>query len=304
MSGLGSGIPLRLTQRLTSRGASLQALHQSLQQPRARLDRREQQVLVVGVGGITVDAEPVERRDAHLDSEIAVRAAADDRRTFEREADLPRNGGGSLKDEINPPIAREGWARDLAGYRYFDIWARRLEGQDLRLHLACACAVTEAQVDLDRTILGDSIPGGAAIDQANIGRDTPRAIVQTLDRKRDLRHGEHRVAPLVGVPAGMCRPPVRADDESTDAFARGHDLAAVARRLGDEDVAMPRRLPFDDVARGQAAQFFVRREQECNWQRGAPARLRNPAECCDREHQPALHVIDARSINSVVLASI
>src|SRR5713226_6652665 len=38
-----------------SRAASLQALHQSLQQPRARLDRREQQVLVVGVGAIAVD---------------------------------------------------------------------------------------------------------------------------------------------------------------------------------------------------------------------------------------------------------
>src|SRR5258705_13342249 len=110
----------------TACAASRQALHQSLQQPRARLDRREQEVLVVGVGAITVDAEPVERRDAHLDSEIAVRAAADERRTFEREADLPRNGGGSLKDEINPPIAREGGARDLAGHRYFDIRARRL----------------------------------------------------------------------------------------------------------------------------------------------------------------------------------
>jgi hypothetical protein len=132
-----------------------------------------------GARSITVDAEPIECRDAHLDSEIAVRAAVDERRAFEREADLPRNGGGSFEDEINPPVAREGWPRDLAGHRYFDIRARRLERQDLRLHLACVRAVTNAQVDLDRTVLGDSIPGGAALDQANIGRDTPRAIVQT-----------------------------------------------------------------------------------------------------------------------------
>src|SRR6266852_218763 len=70
-----------ITKSMSSTGeicaASLQALHQSLQQPRARLDRREQQVLVVGVGAITVDAEPIERRDAHRDGEIAIRAVTD-----------------------------------------------------------------------------------------------------------------------------------------------------------------------------------------------------------------------------------
>src|SRR5215468_10842416 len=110
------------------------------------------------MGAITVDAEPVERRDAHLDSEIAVRAAADERRAFEREADLPRNGGGSFEDEIPSPSSREGWARDLARHHYFDIGAQRLERQNPRLHLTCACAVTEAQVDHDRTVLGDSVP--------------------------------------------------------------------------------------------------------------------------------------------------
>jgi len=59
---------------------SLQPLHQALQQPGARLDRREEHVFMIRVCAGAVDAQSIERWDAHRDREIAVRSAADERR--------------------------------------------------------------------------------------------------------------------------------------------------------------------------------------------------------------------------------
>src|SRR6516165_6648130 len=59
---------------------SLQPLHQALQQPGARLDRREEHVFMIRVCAGAVDAESIERWDPHRDREIAVRSAADERR--------------------------------------------------------------------------------------------------------------------------------------------------------------------------------------------------------------------------------
>ena len=59
---------------------SLQPLHQALQQPGARFDRREEHVFMIRVCAGAVDAESIERWDPHRDREIAVRSAADERR--------------------------------------------------------------------------------------------------------------------------------------------------------------------------------------------------------------------------------
>ena len=258
---------------------------------------------MVGVSAVAVDAEPVERRDAHRDREIAVRSAARERCACERKPDLVRNPGGLVEDDINAPVARESRAGDLAGYRRFDIRPHGFERQDLRLHLVGTRAVAEAQVDLDHAILGNRIAGGAAIDQPDIGCDSARAVVETLDREHQLRHGRDRAAPLVRVGTCMRRPAVRADDEDADALARRYDLAAVTRRLGDEDVAMAARLPLNEAARRGAAQFLVRGEQERDRQRRAPPRPRNPPVCRDRDRESALHVVDAGPVDPVALAA-
>src|SRR6516165_6353033 len=49
---------------------SLQPLHQALQQPGARLDRREEHVFMIRVGAGAVDAESIERWDPHRDREM------------------------------------------------------------------------------------------------------------------------------------------------------------------------------------------------------------------------------------------
>ena len=52
----------------------LQPLHQTLQQARARLDRGEQHVFIVGMRAVAIDAESIQRRDAHRGREIPVRS--------------------------------------------------------------------------------------------------------------------------------------------------------------------------------------------------------------------------------------
>ena len=59
---------------------SLQPLHQALQQPGARLDRREEHVFIIRVCARAADAESIKRWDPHRDREIAVRSTADERR--------------------------------------------------------------------------------------------------------------------------------------------------------------------------------------------------------------------------------
>jgi hypothetical protein len=71
-----------------------------------------------GARSITVDAEPIECRNAYLDGEIAIRAAADERRAFEGEADLPRNGGGSSKMRSTSRKLARFLARVLPGVRW------------------------------------------------------------------------------------------------------------------------------------------------------------------------------------------
>src|SRR5262249_61029617 len=53
---------------------SLQPLHQALQQPGARLDRREEHVFMIRVCARAADAEPIKRWDPHRDREIAYRS--------------------------------------------------------------------------------------------------------------------------------------------------------------------------------------------------------------------------------------
>src|SRR5215472_10016180 len=71
---LGSAHEKRLRHR------SLQPLHQALQQPGARLDRREEHVFIIRVCARAADAESIKRWDPHRDREIAVRSTADERR--------------------------------------------------------------------------------------------------------------------------------------------------------------------------------------------------------------------------------
>src|SRR6516162_4187850 len=99
----------------------------------------------------------------------------------------------------------------------------------------------------------------------------------------------------------MRGPAMGAHDKSADALARGHDLAAVARGLGDENIAIAARLPFDEAARDGAAHFLVRREEERDRQRGMPPRARDALVGRDREHQPAFHVVDPWPVNPVAL---
>ena len=52
----------------------VERLEQALQQPRARLDGRVEQVLVVRVGAVTIDAQAVERCDAFGGGQISIGA--------------------------------------------------------------------------------------------------------------------------------------------------------------------------------------------------------------------------------------
>src|SRR5215831_1242822 len=174
----------------------LQLLHQALQQPRARLDRREQHVFMIRMCAVAIDAEPVQRRDAHSNREIPVRSTAHARRALELEADLPCNDSGPVKHEIYPASTHERWPRDLARHDRFDVGSRRFQGLDLSFHLACSRVVAETQVHLDHAFFRDRISSGAARDQPDIRRDAASRIVQPVDRKHDLRHGNDSAATL------------------------------------------------------------------------------------------------------------
>src|ERR1700738_867720 len=179
----------------------LQPFHQALQQPRARLDGGVQHVLVIGMRPVAVDAKPVERRNAHGHGKIAVRAAARSRRADERKIDLFGDRRSFLKDELDTALTLERRARDLAGNRRLDTGPRGCQRLNLRLHLACACHLAEAQINLDAAFLRDRIAGRAASDQPDIGRDPARSILHGLDGKHQLHHGGDGAAALPRVAA-------------------------------------------------------------------------------------------------------
>src|SRR5262249_61436756 len=115
-------------------------------------------------------------------------------------------------------------------------------------HSAFAPTAPATQAPLDPSFFRDRISPGAARDQPDIRRNAARRIVERVDRKHDLGHGDDRVAALVRLAAGMRGPAAGADYEDADALALGHDLAAGARRLGDEHVTLGARLAFNEAA--------------------------------------------------------
>jgi len=118
-------------------------------------------------------------------------------------------------------------------------------------------AVTEAQVDLDVQSSATYSCGSPAIRPTLVVMPRVRSF-QTSIASTISAMARMALRPLSGLLPAVRRPSAGADDESTDAFARGHDLAAVARRLGDEDVNDPRRLRSMTPRSCQAlSQIFV-----------------------------------------------
>src|SRR5215469_7234088 len=92
---------------------SLQGLQQTQDEPRARLQRREQDMLVLGMGAIAHGAEAVEGRNADRRGEIAVAAAAG--RLFgEVEPDFMGEIFGVLEKTADAVCASIGGAIDAA----------------------------------------------------------------------------------------------------------------------------------------------------------------------------------------------
>src|SRR5262249_13096243 len=108
-------------------------------------------------------------------------------------------------------------------------------------------------------------------------------------------------APLTVPAAGVRGHPGCDRLKTADALARGHDLAAVARRLGDEHVARPARLALDQLARPRAADLLVGGEQVGDRQPRCLGARYTP-EGIHGEIWTALHVVDAGTVESIFFA--
>ena len=83
-------------------------------------------------------------------------------------------------------------------------------------------------------MLRDRVDGRAARDHAHRRRDAALVIRQGLDGQ-DLPRGLVDGVAAVGMArTRMGRTPFHMDVETADTLSRGHDLAAVAGRLGDQ----------------------------------------------------------------------
>src|SRR5438045_8948565 len=107
-------------------------------------------------------------------------------------------------------------------------------------------------------MLRNDVRRGAARDRADRGRDAARIIGHLLDRENLPRHFLDRAAAVLMARARMRRHAGGVHLEAPDTLARCDDLAAVARRLGDQHIARLLRLRFDQTAQGWAADFRVR----------------------------------------------
>src|SRR5262245_3373884 len=99
-----------------------QRLEQALHQSRAGLDRRTEQVLVVGVGAIAVDAQAVQRCNTLGGRQVAVRTAAGQTVGFQLEAYLAGDRR-SLGEQLVAAGAAPKW-RPVQAARHADLDVR------------------------------------------------------------------------------------------------------------------------------------------------------------------------------------
>src|SRR5690606_4603986 len=113
----------------------------------------------------------------------------------------------------------------------FDVRIAGLQASDCGKNRLRLFQTPKAYIHLDSAMLGDSIRAGATFNHADIDRDTLCYIRESVEQ-RDLRGDlADRAASLLKVRARMGRMPHGCYDKARHAFARGDDLAAVARRL-------------------------------------------------------------------------
>src|SRR5882724_10830280 len=91
------------------------------------------------------------------------------------------------------------------------------------------------------------------------------------------------------------------DVEACRAFARCDDLAALARRLGDEHVAGAFGLALDDIARSLAADLLVGDEEMADGERRRAGGRDEMAQRRKGNEGAALHVVDAGTKGDVAL---
>src|ERR1041384_7928703 len=140
----------------------LQRLQQTPHQQGARLDRRDQAVLPLGVRAVAVDAEAIERRHPKRCGEIAVAAAAGHLGVLQIEPDSLRDRLRVTEQHFDRRGHLERGAVHPAGDLDLHAGIDRLEPEDPRLQLFARPDVAHAQVDRDMAVLRNDVRRGAA----------------------------------------------------------------------------------------------------------------------------------------------
>src|SRR3546814_2870666 len=100
----------------------------------------------------------------------------------------------------------------------------------------------------------------------------------------------------------MRRPALGLDLEMQHALARGDDLAALARRLGDQHVFVLLRLALDQLPRGRAADLLLGDVKEGDRQWRLLTLAHEVAIGVIGEIGAALHIVDAGAVDDVSFA--
>ena len=120
----------------------------------------------------------------------------------------------------------------------------------------------DPQIDAEAAMLRDHVRRRAARDHADRRRHAAGVIGHRLNGENLARRLADGVAAVRVARARMGRAAFHLHVEAPDPFPRGDDLAAFARRLGDEHVGRAAGEILDQPARRRAADLLVRREQE------------------------------------------
>ncbi len=254
------------------------------------------------MGALAVGAEAVEGGDAERCGEIAVAAAAGLLDVLQVEAQLLRDGFGVVEQCGDARVLEIGRPVHAAAHPDLDVGIVRLQAEDAGAHFLAGGGVGHAQVDLGLAELRHDVGAGAASDLADIDGDAAGVVGHSLDGDDLVCHLLDGRTPVLVPHARMRRPALAFQDEAADALARGDDLAAVARRLGDQHVFVLLRFSLDARARGIRPDLLVGHEHQGQLQFGLLVQADQVAPGVVRHVGAALHVVDAGAEDAVALA--
>ncbi len=166
---------------------------------------------------------------------------------------------------------------------------------DQRLPARLVLQRSRPHVDAKHGEVGDDISRAAAVDLRGVHRQ--RFIHARLEPQSQVRGRNHRIAPILGVAAGMRGFP--GDGESEVAASRpcsGKRAVRVGRRFIGQRRALAPGRPRDEVGRPQRADFLVAIDDDLI---ADPPRRRSVLDRLQRgEHDrdSALHVGDAGAV--------